>query len=259
MDAFITAGGIPGPDDPLYPATRGQPKAMLDVAGRPMIQWVLDALSGAARVDRVVVVGLGPEAGIHCEKPVSYLPNQGHMLDNIQAGIKEIVRLNPSARLVLAATSDIPAVTSAMIDWAVERCEQTDHDLYYLVVERSRMERRFPGSNRSYVRLKETEVCGGDMSVIRAGLAADRRLWERMVAARKNALKQASFLGWDVLALMLLGRLTLESAERMVSRRIGLRGRVIVTPYAEVAMDIDKPHQLEILRNDLAARAPATA
>jgi hypothetical protein len=97
------------------------------------------------------------------------------------------------------------------------------------------------------------------MNVIRAGLVADRRLWERMVAARKSALKQASFLGWDILALLLLGRLTLERAERMVSNRIGLRGRVIVSPYAEVAMDIDKPHQLEILRRDLAARVQTPA
>ena len=259
MDAFVTAGGIPGPEDPLYPATRGKPKAMLDIAGRPMVQWVLDALSGAARIERVVVVGLGPEAGIHCEKPVAYLPDQGHMLDNIQAGVNEILRLNPAARLVMAVTCDIPAVTSAMIDWTAETCLQTDHDLYYLVVERSLMESRFPGSNRSYVRLKDAEVCGGDMNVIRAGLVADRGLWERMVASRKNALKQASFLGWDVLILLLLGRLSLERAERMVSRRIGLRGRVIRSPYAEVAMDIDKPHQLEILRKDLAARVRSPA
>jgi CTP:molybdopterin cytidylyltransferase MocA len=215
MDAFVTAGGIPGPEDPLHAATRGQPKALLDVAGRPMVQWVLDALSGAARIDRVVVVGLGPEAGITCAKPTTYLPNQGHMLDNIQAGVNEILRGNPGARLVMAVTSDIPAVTSAMIDWVAETCLQTDHDLYYLVIERSLMETRFPGSNRTYVRLKDA----------------------------------------DLLLLLLSGRLSMERAERMVSRRIGLHGRVILSPYAEVGMDIDKPHQLEILRRDLAARA----
>jgi GTP:adenosylcobinamide-phosphate guanylyltransferase len=255
MDAFVTAGGIPGPEDPLHAATRGQPKALLDVAGRPMVQWVLDALSGAARIDRVVVVGLGPEAGITCAKPTTYLPNQGHMLDNIQAGVNEILRGNPGARLVMAVTSDIPAVTSAMIDWVAETCLQTDHDLYYLVIERSLMETRFPGSNRTYVRLKDAEVCGGDLSVLQAGIVADRHLWERMIAARKNAFKQASFLGWDLLLLLLSGRLSMERAERMVSRRIGLHGRVILSPYAEVGMDIDKPHQLEILRRDLAARA----
>jgi hypothetical protein len=179
------------------------------------------------------------------------------MLDNIQAGVNEILRLNPSARLALAVTSDVPAVTPKMVDWAVRAAEASDHELYYLVVERSLMERRFPGANRSFVRLKDREVCGGDMNVVGTGVVADRGLWEKMIAARKSALKQASFLGWDLVFQMLLGRLTLESAEGMVSRRIGLHGRVIVSPYAEVAMDVDKLHQLEILREDLAARGRA--
>jgi hypothetical protein len=33
-----------------------------------------------------------------------------------------------------------------------------------------------------------------------------------------------------------------------------IRGRVTVSPYAEIAMDVDKPYQLEILRKDLAGR-----
>jgi CTP:molybdopterin cytidylyltransferase MocA len=257
MDAFVMAGGIPDPEDPLYAATRGQPKAVLDVAGKPMIQWVLDALSGASRIERVVVVGLGPEAGARCSKPTTYIPNQVALLDNLQAGVNEILRQNPGADRVMAVSSDIPAVTSAMVDWAADVAAQTEHDVYYFVVERSVMEGRFPGSHRSYVRLKDAEVCGGDMSVMRAKLASDRQLWERLAASRKNALRQASLLGWDVLALVLLHRLSIARAERMVSRRIGLNGRVIPCPHPEVAMDVDKPHQLEILRQYLASRVPA--
>jgi NDP-sugar pyrophosphorylase family protein len=44
MDAIVIAGGIPEPGDPLYEYTQGQPKALLDIAGKPMVQWVLDAL-----------------------------------------------------------------------------------------------------------------------------------------------------------------------------------------------------------------------
>ena len=61
MDAIVTAGGIPLPEEPLYPATRGQSKAMLDVAGKPMIQWVLDALTDAKTVDNVIIVGTDRE------------------------------------------------------------------------------------------------------------------------------------------------------------------------------------------------------
>jgi GTP:adenosylcobinamide-phosphate guanylyltransferase len=259
MDALVTAGGIPAPDEPLYLATQGKSKALMDVAGKPMAQWVLDALGGSSRVDRVVLVGLEPDCGLTCAKPMHFLSNQGAMLANIQAGLKAILDLNPGAEYVLAVSSDIPAITAPMIDWTVDTTMQTDYDLHYLIVERSVMETRFPGSRRSYVRLKEGEFCGGDMNVIRSRLAGDQRLWERIVAARKNALKQAALVGLDVLGLVMIHQLTLDGAGRRISRTLGLKGHAIPTPYAEIAMDIDKPHQLEILRQDLAARHPAAA
>ena len=59
MDAVVTAGGIPEPEDLLYPYTKGESKALLKIAGKPMVQWVLDAVSQAKTIDRVVVVGSG--------------------------------------------------------------------------------------------------------------------------------------------------------------------------------------------------------
>jgi len=58
MDVIIPAGGIPRPGNPLYKYTQGKPKAMLDVAGKPMVQWVLDAVSQAKSIEQVAVVGL---------------------------------------------------------------------------------------------------------------------------------------------------------------------------------------------------------
>jgi len=60
MDVILTAGGSPLPDEALYPATRGGYKAMLEIAGKPMVGWVLNALAGAKSVNRIVVVGLPP-------------------------------------------------------------------------------------------------------------------------------------------------------------------------------------------------------
>ena len=57
MDAIVTAGGIPQPDDPLYVYAKGDAKALIDIAGKPMIQWVLDALSDAKNVDNVIEIG----------------------------------------------------------------------------------------------------------------------------------------------------------------------------------------------------------
>ncbi len=255
MDALITAGGLPEVGDPLYPFTNGLPKAMLDICGKPMIQWVLDALEGAETIKRVVIVGIQPVVGLRSTKLQHILPDQGGMIDNIRAGVLNIQAENPEIRHVAVVSSDIPAVLPEQVDWVVRTAQETDDDIYYNVVTREVMEKRFPGSNRSYIHLKDMDVCGGDLNVVRASLVnGSDELWEKIIASRKNAMKQAALLGYDNLLLLLLRQINLENAVRRVARRLNLTGRALVCPYAEIAMDVDKPHQLEIMRADLSKR-----
>jgi GTP:adenosylcobinamide-phosphate guanylyltransferase len=258
MYAIVTAGGIPQPGEPLYDFTLGKSKALLDVAGKPMIQWVLDALSAASTVEGVIIMGLTAEDGVRCTKPLTYVPNQGEMLSNILTGLKQVEKLAPAASHALIVSSDIPALTPESVDWVAHTALQTDHDAYYNVIERDVMEKRFPGSNRTYTRLKDAQVCGGDLNVARISLGTGKdELWQRIIDSRKNAFKQASLLGFDLLFLLLVRQVTIEQAEKKVSQRIGLKAKVLRCPYAEVGMDIDKPHQLEMLRADLEKRAKA--
>lgn len=79
-------------------------------------------------------------------------------------------------------------------------------------------------------------------------------IWKKLIESRKNPLKQAALLGLDTLLLVLLRRITLDQAVSRVTSRLHLTGRAILTPYAEMAMDVDKPHQLEMMRADMASR-----
>lgn len=258
MYAIVTAGGIPQPGEPLYEYTQGKSKALLDIAGKPMAQWVLDALSGASTIEAVVFMGLSPAEGLQCAKPMTFIANQGEMLQNILSGVRKVLELAPQETHALVVSSDIPAITPESVDWVVNTALQTDHDLFYNIISREAMEKRFPGSKRSYVHLKDIEACGGDMNVVRTLTATGHdELWRKIIDSRKSAPKQAALLGYDLLLELVLGRLTIENAEKKISKRIGLKGKVLVCPYAEVGMDVDKPHQLEIMRRDLAKRGPA--
>ncbi|MCJ7702143.1 MAG: NTP transferase domain-containing protein [Anaerolineales bacterium] len=256
MDAIITAGGIPKPEDLLYPYTQGESKARMQIGGKPMIQWILDAVSQAKTIESVVLVGLDADSGLNCTKPLSFVPNQGSRLDNVRTGIKEVVARNPQAVYALVISSDIPAITGEMIDWSVNTSLETEHDLYYSVITREVMEKRYPGSRRSFIRLKDLEVCGADMNMIHTSIVTGRdEFWNKLIAARKNALKQAALIGYDTLILLLLRRLTIEKMIELVAKRFDLRGRALLCPYAEVGMDVDKPYQFEILQTDLEGRA----
>ena len=56
MDAILLAGGVPTPESPLYPHTGGKPKAAVQIGGKSMIQWVLDALEKSPYADSTVIV-----------------------------------------------------------------------------------------------------------------------------------------------------------------------------------------------------------
>jgi CTP:molybdopterin cytidylyltransferase MocA len=257
MDAIIVAGGIPGPDDPLYPLTQGRPKALLDLAGQPMLQWVVNAIEAASRVEHVFVAFPGPEPSIRLGPRTTFIPDQGGLIANVQAGLQAVRRTDAAATHALLSSGDIPGITPEMVDWRVQTVEAADVDFDYAVVERAVMDRVFPGSRRSFTPLKGSEVCGGDLNGLRVDIVGDEALWNSLYATRKNVFKQASLLGFDLFLLAAFRRLTLEDAARLGSRRLGLKAHVTLCPYAEIGMDVDKPHQLEMVRKHLLARMAA--
>ena len=260
MDAIVTAGGIPQPQDPLYTYAKGDSKALLDVAGKPMVQWVLDALGEARDVDNVIVVGLTPKSGLTCKKPLHYLSNQGRMLANIVAGVNKTLDLNPQAEYVLIVSSDIPALRGEHVDWLIETAMQTREDIYYGVCPREVMETRFPNSRRTYTKLKDMQVCGADINIAHVSMATEHLdMWEQLIGNRKSPMKQAATIGFGTLFMLATGNLTLADAVERITKRIGITGRPIVWEHAEPCMDVDKPHQLEMLREDLQARVDAEA
>ncbi len=188
MDAVIAAGGIPQPDDPLYRFSHGGSKALIDIAGKPMIQWVLDALGNAKTIDRVVIVGLTDKSGLSCSKPLYYLSNQGRLLENLKAGTAKVLELNRRAEHVLFVSSDIPAITGRMVDWVVDTCLQTHDDLYYNAIQRESMEAVFPTSHRTYTRLKDLQLCGGDMNMARTAIVTENsEFWNKVLDAAQES------------------------------------------------------------------------
>jgi GTP:adenosylcobinamide-phosphate guanylyltransferase len=260
MDAIIAAGGIPQPQDPLYTYSKGESKALIDIGGKPMVQWVLDALSDSKTVDRVFIIGLSEKSQLTCRKPLFYVPNQGRLLENVKAGTARVLELNPRAAHILFVSSDIPAITGAMVDWVVNTCLQTRDDLYYNVIQRETMEERFPTSKRTYTRLKDMELCGGDMNMVRTAIVFEHSdFWNKLLDARKNPPAQALLIGPDIIFKLLFRRLTIDDVIHRVASKLGLKGRAIICPYPEVGMDVDKPHQLEIMRAYLGRRAARAA
>lgn len=255
--AVVTAGWSPEEDDPLAQHTRGvMSKALIPIAGKPMIAHVIDALAGSRYVEHIIVVALNPAAEIQFSVPVEHIPDGGSMLANVEAGVNYALERHPDVDAVLLSGSDLPTITPHIVDAFIDECTRTDHDLYYTIVERSVMEARFPESRRSYVHLREGDFAGGDLMLFRPGVTlGQRELWESLAGARKNALRQAAMFGFWPLMKLVIRRLSLAEAERRACKALKVRGHAIPFPHAEVGMDVDKPFQLEIARAELERRS----
>ena len=253
MDAIVLAGGVPAPDSALYPDTKGKAKAMLEIGGKYMIQWVLDALDQADTIDSIVIVGCEDcQTEIHSKKIITFKPSTEDIILNFQRGADAVLQHDPDAESVAVVSSDIPLITVEGINWIINSSLASTEDLYYCVVEQSQMEKRFPGSARSYVKLRDMNVCGGDLAVINLELYKSKKdFWRKIFEARKSYLHQARLIGFDILILLLLRRLTFSETVKKVTRRLDITGQGLICPYPEIAMDIDKPHQLELARREL--------
>jgi len=249
---MIMAGGRADPTDPLYAYTQGQPKAMLEMGGRPMIEQVIVALQGAQAVEEMVVVGLNAGTSLNTPRPVHHLPDQGSLIGNVLGGFRWMEERYPKAQALLISTSDIPLVTSDMIDSFIEMCRPYDHILYYPFATRQVMEKRFPGSNRTYTRIDGQQGAGGDMMVVQPAIAnTNLELWEALTNARKYPWKVARAVGFGTLLKLLTRRLSTSYLQKTSTRLLGRPIKPVLIPYAEMAMDGDKPYQIDLLRAEM--------
>jgi hypothetical protein len=99
------------------------------------------------------------------------------------------------------------------------------------------------------------ELCGADVNLVRIKIIKEHMdVWEALIGNRKSPMRQASIIGFDTLFQLATRQFTLHSLVERASQRIGIKGRAIVWDKAEPCMDVDKPHQLELMREDLASQ-----
>ncbi len=245
FDVLMTAGYDRDKVDALGALT-GQPqKAMIEIAGAPMIWHVVRALDESARIGEIVIVGLDEEHHLDFGRPVHYIEDQGSMTANQRIGAEKLATMNRQNRYVLASGADSPLLTADHVRWFIDACAPYNMDIYWAIVEKAVMETTFPLSKRSYLRLREGRFCSGDLFLVdlEAGLHAHRRM-ERFFDSRKQILRQVRMLGFGTIVAFLLGRLSLARLLKVVERELGATGAPIQLPFAEPGMDIDKPHQL---------------
>ncbi len=244
-DAIILAGGEN--NEPLVRYTSQPYEAMIDIAGKPMVEFVAWALAASPQVSRIFVAGPAEEL-VKCSFPENTIIVAGGrtIMDTISLGMKALGHQD----LTLVVTADIPLLTPAAIDDFLAQCARVRADLYYPIVTRSDHERRFPGNKRTYARLQEGTFTGGNIFLVNPSIVPQcMQAAERIIANRKNPFKLCCQLGWTFVVKFVFGTLRLEQVEKRVGDILGIKGAVVRSQYAELGIDVDKPSDLELVRS----------
>lgn len=221
-------------------------KALIDIHGKPMVQYVISNLRKCGKIDQIGIIG--PYEKLH--------PVLQHDVDHIIDGKESIVRntiegiyhLGEKKELLLC-TCDIPLLTVEAVTDFIDKARNANAELCYPIVEKKESQKKFPGMERTYVKIKEGDFTGGNIFYIRPCIVrqcGDKA--EQLITHRKNALKMAKVLGWKTLSLLLLKQLTIPQAEKRFSEIFSIKARAIVSHYPELANDVDKPSDLEYVR-----------
>ncbi|HYG58331.1 MAG TPA: hypothetical protein VD902_09755, partial [Symbiobacteriaceae bacterium] len=137
-----------------------------------------------------------------------------------------------------------------IIDGLVALCRQKPADIYYPIVEKSIGENKYPFVKRTYVTLREGIFTGGNLFIVNPEvIESTAPKARRFLDYRKAPLKMAMLLGITfVLRYLLFRNLNLQELEAKVSQMWDLRGAVVVCPWPEVGIDVDKPSDLQLAR-----------
>ncbi len=236
LPAVVTAGGRL--DGDLAQAVGVTVKALAPIGGVPVVRRVLDVLERCAGVGEIVVVGpVGALRGAVGEG-ISLVDEGESGIDNVRRGL-DAIRGSAGDGLVLLCASDIPFLSPEAIEDLIARAPQ-DADLVFPILGRAAYEREFPGQTSTWTKLKDGELTGGSVLLVRpAAIEKNAALIERVFEARKNQLGMARLLGVAVAMKFKLGRLTIDEAEKRASEITGCRCRVLRDAHPHLACDLD--------------------
>ena len=255
--AVILAAGR-GPNDPMAEAFGIAHKCALPIAGKPMLAWVIEALAGAD-LQTPFVVSIDDRsaaivaAGSNAAK-IRILPSGTSAPASAIAGILDL-----GTYPVLITTGDHPLLTPPMIRHFLDAAEANGTDVLAGLATKETIAANYPETRRTYFNLGGTRVSGCNLfAVMNARGLRMLEAWQELEKNRKKPWKLVAAFGVAPLFHFMAGSLTPDRAFSLMSKKLGIKVAPVFMPFAEAAIDVDKPSDHQLAEQILQRRsAPA--
>jgi molybdopterin-guanine dinucleotide biosynthesis protein A len=240
--AIILAGQRPG-IDPLAAAFGIEAKALVPIAGRPMLAHVAQTLLAVPEVRRIIILsqqgeGLlsGNLAWLAAEPRVS----SSFSAQSISTSIAAVAGTADAPWPVLVTTADHPLLTGEMVRGFIAGAAGAD--VAVGVVGRRVLLAAYPDNIRTWLHFSDDSYSGANLFALMSDRArAALATWAEVEQDRKKALKLIYHFG-PLLALKALTRtITLTAAMAKAGRKLDFVAKPVILPHPEAAIDVDKP------------------
>ena len=252
LTAIVLAGSRPGKD--TFAELHGTDlKALVPVAGEPMVRRPVAALLASERIGHVIVLAQQPErigSALPADPRLEVKASAGTIAATLAAMCED-----PSVDWpLLVTTADHALLDAAMIDDFCTRAGSADIAL--AVVEKRALMRRLPATRRTWIGFRGGSYSGANLFLLRSpGTAPAIALWRGVEQDRKKGWRLLSLLGPAFLLGAVLRLLSLEQAARRIGRKLGLEVKAVVMADPLAALDVDKPDDHRLVEAILAGRA----
>jgi GTP:adenosylcobinamide-phosphate guanylyltransferase len=250
--AVVLAGSRPGRD--AFAEQFGTDlKALIPIAGEPMVRRPVGALLESDGIGKVLVLSQSPERiadALPKNARVSVRESQGTIAETIENLI-----LSHSADFpLLVTTADHALLDKQMIAEFIAKAEGAD--VAVGVVERQSLLARLPQTKRTWIAFRGGAYSGANLFAFGSikALAAIEQ-WRSVEQDRKKGWRVLGALGPALLLGAVLRLRTLDQSIAVVGRRLGLTARAVVLSNPLAAVDVDKPVDHAIVEAILAGKA----
>jgi GTP:adenosylcobinamide-phosphate guanylyltransferase len=255
----LVLAGRRGSADPLAENQGSTHRALLDVCGVPMLLRVLRAIEASGRVGRLVVSIDDPGTLEEVSELAAGLADGSlathRSLDSPSRSVADALERCFPDEAVLVTTADHALLTPEMLHHFADAMQRSDADLLVGMVSESVVRAAYPDTTRTWIRLRGESWTGANLFGFRTPRA--RRVaefWVRAERHRKQPWRLVSTFGLASLLLFALRRLDLDALMARISRALGVEIRAVPLPFAEAAIDVDRPTDLELVTRILEGR-----
>ena len=256
----LVLAGRRGSEDPLARHCRVAYKCMALAAGVPMVVRVLDALAASASVERIFIV-LEDPAILDSEPAVQAWLRDHACVALTGAATPSLSVLKaldeiPAGLPMLVTTADHPLLTPQIVEHFCAAARATAADVVAGLTPAEVIRAAYPDAQRTYLRFGDGPCSGANLfALLTPGSWPAVAFWRRVEQERKRPWRLVRAFGLGPLIAYLCGGLTLDLAMARASAVIGAQVVAVRLPFAEAAIDVDKPADLALVEAILARRA----